>query len=833
MNKIYEYFRTHKVMLWLTLSITTIAFGVFGLMCPLEENIMKLLPSTEANKSADGSVPSAEQLTLSFSDIKIKDKMFVQACTREGADLTQDELADIMDEFMEAVLAGDTTNHYIASSLYRIDPSMLLETGNYLMTHAPGYLDFTDVEMDSLTSTEHIETTIYQYLQLLETPLGEQMYDLLAYDPCGIVMAKTGLSGMMDGMAESTSPSRFNGTHLFSEDGRTCLAFFDPNMSLNESAKAAKMIKELDKVKTSIEASHPEVEILWHGALAQSAGNSMQTKQDLFSTILISLLIIVILLGICFKRPKYIVAMLLPIAYGAFCSLAIIRLTRGSMSLLALGLGAIVLGVALSYCMHVLIQYIYTGDARDTVRVQTKPVMMGSITTIGAFIGLLFTQSALLQDFGLFASLAVAGTTLASLIFMPQFFPKNHEPNRRAFAFLEKINAVQIDRNRWVLAIVVVFCAVCIAFSGKYQFDSDLHNINYLSEFTTRSMDKWAENTNKGYVDQYYASSAKTLDEALENLPAIEAACDSLQQAGLVKSFTRTGALLPCRSLQERRIAHWADYFTPQKQEQVWKNVQMACARADIDADMFLSFRELMATEQEPENLYEAGIIPEEITNLFVEQVGEDWLVFFPVLTTVADKNAGMDALDDVPGCIVLDPYHYTSSLVEMVHDDFNLIMLISSIFVFLLLLISYRNLWLALIAFAPMMISWYTVLGAMALFHQSFNMINVVISSFIFGIGVDYSIFIMDGLLKQSSGEKDDKTLVYHKTAITISGTVLIVCMFSLFFAQHPALHSIAFASLVGMITTIMLSYTLQPNLYRLYIALKNKKSGESPATK
>lgn len=199
----------------------------------------------------------------------------------------------------------------------------------------------------------------------------------------------------------------------------------------------------------------------------------------------------------------------------------------------------------------------------------------------------------------------------------------------------------------------------------------------------------------------------------------------------------------------------------------------------------------------------------------------------------MADKNAGMDALDDVPGCIVLDPYHYTSSLVEMVHDDFNLIMLISSIFVFLLLLISYRNLWLALIAFAPMMISWYTVLGAMALFHQSFNMINVVISSFIFGIGVDYSIFIMDGLLKQSSGEKDDKTLVYHKTAITISGTVLIVCMFSLFFAQHPALHSIAFASLVGMITTIMLSYTLQPNLYRLYIALKNKKSGESPATK
>ncbi len=127
MNKIYEYFRTHKVMLWLTLSITTIAFGVFGLMCPLEENIMKLLPS--ADKDAT--------ITLSFSDIKVKDKMFVQVCTREGAELSQDELAGIMDEFMEAVLAGDSTNHYIASALYQIDPSLLMEAGNYLMIRRP------------------------------------------------------------------------------------------------------------------------------------------------------------------------------------------------------------------------------------------------------------------------------------------------------------------------------------------------------------------------------------------------------------------------------------------------------------------------------------------------------------------------------------------------------------------------------------------------------------------------------------------------------------------------------------------------------------------------
>ena len=827
MNKIYEYFRTHKVVLWLTLGLSALFFAVMGLTCPLEENIMKLLPA--ANEDAT--------ISLSFSDIKVKDKMFFQVCTREGCELTQNELGDIMDEFMDIVLTNDTNNHYIASSLYQIDPTLLLEAGNFLMENAPAYLDFTDAEMDSLTTAEHIRATIELYLQLMETPVGEQMYDLLAYDPCGIVIAKTPLNDMVASLAEEpaeeATPKRFDGTHLFSSDGRACLGFFDPNMSMNESAKASKMIRELRDAKQQVEAAHPEVEILWHGALAFSAGNSMQTKEDLFSTILISLLFIVILLGICFKRPKYVVAMLLPIIYGALFSLGIIRIARGGMSLLALGLGAVVLGVAMSYCMHVLIHYIYTGDARETVRVQTKPVLMGSITTIGAFVGLLFTKSVLLQDFGLFASLAIVGTTIASLIFMPQFFPKNHQPNRTAFAFLEKINAIQIDRHYWVLAIVLVFCAVCIGFSGRYTFDSDLHNINFVSDFTQRSMDQWAKNSDDGWAQQYYASTAKTLDEALENLPGIEAACDSLQQTGLVKGFTRTSVFLPAPTVQQARIEHWADYFTPEKQTLVWNNVRKACAELDIDADMFESFRMVMAEMHEPQNLYEAGLIPEEISNLFVEQVGDDWLVFFPVLTAPEDKNAGMDALDDVQGCIVLDPYHYTSSLVEMVHDDFNLIMLISSIFVLLLLLVSYKNIWISLIAFAPMMISWYTVLGAMAIFGQTFNMINVVISSFIFGIGVDYSIFIMDGLRKQYAGGAEDKTIVYHKTAITISGTVLCVCMFSLLFAKHPALHSIAFASLVGMITTIMLSYTLQPNLYRLYVKLKNKKTGEAPATK
>ena len=40
------------------------------------------------------------------------------------------------------------------------------------------------------------------------------------------------------------------------------------------------------------------------------------------------------------------------------------------------------------------------------------------------------------------------------------------------------------------------------------------------------------------------------------------------------------------------------------------------------------------------------------------------------------------------------------------------------------------------------MFLSWYVLQGLMALLGLEFNLINIVISTFIFGIGVDYSIF-------------------------------------------------------------------------------------------
>ena len=57
---------------------------------------------------------------------------------------------------------------------------------------------------------------------------------------------------------------------------------------------------------------------------------------------------------------------------------------------------------------------------------------------------------------------------------------------------------------------------------------------------------------------------------------------------------------------------------------------------------------------------------------------------------------------------------------------------------------------------------------------------------------------------------------LQYHKTAILFSAAILIITVGSMLFAQHPAIRSVGFSTLVGLVSAVVLSYVVLPAIYR-----------------
>jgi len=411
----------------------------------------------------------------------------------------------------------------------------------------------------------------------------------------------------------------------------------------------------------------------------------------------------------------------------------------------------------------------------------------------------------------------MVGTTIATLLFLPHTF--SYVRNRRlekAFAALEKINSFPLDRQYWLLGLIVIVFVVSLFSSTGVKFDTNLRNIGYFDPDVTRSMDLYAEKTSRGLSTSYYAATSENLDSALICNADISRICDSLQSAGKISSYTKSSTILLPEAEQKKRISEWKNYWNEERVAEVKRDVIKAGEANKFKPAMFDPFFEMISKDYEPSSIYGSSVLPEGMMANMIENSQGMYLVYTAVQLDAENLKEVNDILAGQPGVIVADPFYYTTNMVELMHEDFNTILGISSLFVLIALLISLRSVLLALIAFLPMGMSWYIVLGVMSMLGLQFNLINIVISSFIFGIGVDYSIFVMEGLLSDVK-KSDNKLLMYHKTAIFLSAVVLIISICSLMFAKHPALSSIGVVTLIGMTSTILISYSLQPFLYRM----------------
>jgi predicted RND superfamily exporter protein len=164
------------------------------------------------------------------------------------------------------------------------------------------------------------------------------------------------------------------------------------------------------------------------------------------------------------------------------------------------------------------------------------------------------------------------------------------------------------------------------------------------------------------------------------------------------------------------------------------------------------------------------------------------------------------------------------SSIASHLSDDFNYIGWACACIVFFFLWASFRSLPLALLSFLPMAVSWLWILGIMALLGIQFNIINIILSTFIFGQGDDYTIFMTEGTVYEYKHHRP--MLASYRRAIMLSALIMFIGIGSLIIARHPALHSLAEVTIVGMFSVVLMAFVIPPLAFRLWIKLCKKKS-------
>ena len=804
---LYDYFERHKILFYLSLISCVLLMGFFALQVRFEENITQFFPDTK----------DSQNTIKVFDNLKIKDKIIIMLSSADTCHQVEpDSLIEAAGQLQQTLTekAGGTL---IKGIFAQIDQSLIGGATDFVYEHLPLFLTDTDYQrFDSLLTEKGIQAIMQKNYTNLLSPAGIALRSYILRDPLGL--GSEALKHLQDFQLEANY--EIYDEHIFSKDGSTLLMFITPVFSTGSTGKNDELIKILEEELQHVQGESPTIRVEYFGGPSVGVYNARQIKKDTILTSSLALLIIIVFISLVFKRKRSIPLIITPVLFGGLFALFLIFFIKGSISAIAVGAGSAVMGIALSYSIHMLAHQNHVSTVQQLIKEIAYPLTVGSFTTIGAFMGLIFTSSDLLRDFGLFASLALVGTTLFCLIYLPHFLKGQADVKQGCILrIIEKINAYSYEKNKWLVGGILLITVICLFTSQKVGFNNDMMSLNYEPQHLKQSEEKLMQLFDNGEKTVLFVSVGKDMNQATETYAMTNQKLLALKDQGLIKDYASASQFLISPQEQQLRLKKWKDYWTDEKQQQIREQLETAAAEYRFRPGSFEPFYQWL---NQPFGEYHYTAQEDDLSGKLLNewQTSADSITMLISQIRISDQNKetvyqNFSKAQDV---VIFDRSYFANKWVSAINDDFYLILYISSFLIFFALWFSYGRIELTLMSFLPMLVSWVIILGLMGILGIEFNIINIILSTFIFGIGDDFSIFIMDGL--QNKYRTGQKVLNSHKTAIFFSAFTTVVGMGALVFAKHPALQSISLISILGMIAVVLVAYTIQPLIFRFFIA-------------
>lgn len=809
---IYCFFKKHRAAFIISLVLSLLCLGYFASKITLEEDIAAVLP-----KDAH-----TQKLNEVFNNSNFLDKLVIHV---SAADTTSTIDPDSLVAYAENYIAKARLQlqPYIKHITDKVNDEFMLDMFINIQQQLPLYLTDDDYHLiDSLTTPGQLTQTLSNNIQTLSSPAGIALKKMISNDPVGISFI--GLKKLQQ-LQFDENFDLYDG-YVVSKNRQHLLFFISPTYAPNNTGKNQHLLKGLDAINDSLQASgFNHIKARYFGTTAVSAGNALQIRKDNLVTQGIAVIFIIFFVAWYFRKKTAPILMLLPVVFGALFALAIIYLIKGKISVIALGTGSVVLGIAINYSLHVFNHYRHTKDMKAVLQDLSMPMTIGSFTTVGGFFCLQFVHSELLKDIGLFAALSLIGASFFSLVYLPHLVAPKREQDQNiptTHSLLDRIALRSPEKNKWIIGSIALLTFVFGYTSQFASFEPDMMRMNYLTPSLQQAEKELNSLNANAQQAVYLLATGQSLDEALEKNEEALHTLDQLKAEQVIQKYAGVSPLLLSKKLQQQKIDRWNNYWTTGKKQEVLSTLLNAGSKMGYKPSAFDNFKAMLEKKYNPAaTSINNTAIPGMPGDYVMEKPGETMLITL-VNTTAPNKALVYQAFNQQNAITVLDKQHLTNKLVEAVQVDFASIAIMSSLLVFTVLLITYGRIELALVTFIPMLITWVWILGIMGVSGIKFNIINIIISTLIFGLGDDYSIFIMDGLQQEYKTGK--KLLASYKSSILISAVTTITGLGVLIFAKHPALRSIALISIIGMFCVVMMSQILIPFFYNLLI--KNRVS-------
>ena len=799
---VHSFLNRRKSLTMVLFVVLLFGMGFFASQIKFNEDITNLIP---ANEQSDVTAKVLRQMNFA-------DKISILITDKTGKNT--EDLTRCANQFIDSL--NTHCKPYIAKIQGQVDEKNIEETFDFVYNHLPFFLDAADyTAIQNKMANDSISGVVSQHYKSLMSPAGIVSKDFILKDPLGIsFMALKKLQQLSVGDGFELQDG-----FVVTKDKKNLLLFVTPKLAPNETDKNTIFIEKLHAIQIQLNAQYQnKVTLSYFGATPIAVANATQIKADVRNTSLFAAITLILILTFFYRNLATPILIFIPSLFGAAFALAILYFAKGSISAISLGISSILLGETTDYSIYVLTHLRNNKSVKLLYKDISKPLLLCGTTTAITFLCLFFVKSEALKDLGIFASLSVIATSVFSLILIPLLYKSSDKLRVQKANVVDRLGSYAYHKNKLLIVSVLLILTACIFTYSKVTFNNDLSALNYVPAELKEAEMKLENIANISSQSIYLATYADSQEVVLESNAKLFESLKNRKQSSQIESFSSIGGLVLSSKQQQQKIEDWNAFWNISKKAEL-KNKLIANGKmVGFKDTSFSKFYEILNQNFEPIPVTEYAKVKSFYLDEFIAHKRGLYTISTLVKVSNAERNRFVNDIKRQHNIVVIDRQQTNETFLGSLKENFEQLINYSFIAIFLILLFAFRRIELVLITILPIVLSWIITSGIMGMTGLQFNIINIIVCTLIFGIGVDYSIFMTVALQKEHTyGKKTE--LPTYRTSILLSVATTILGIGVLIFAKHPALQSIALIAIIGIFSAVLISFVIQPLVFQFFI--------------
>jgi predicted exporter len=502
-----------------------------------------------------------------------------------------------------------------------------------------------------------------------------------------------------------------------------------------------------------------------------------------------------------FRSARALLLALAPALAGVIVGMSACIAVFGRLDGMTVAFGASLIGSTIDYPVHVLNLWSLAPPGTSAWMIARElrgSLTLAALTTVAGFIGLAATEFQGFRELGVFATVGIAASLLATLFLLPDLLPAGGRVPPLSARLAARLHASVVGlrpRRRWLAALPLGALLLAAITLPRLVFVDDLASLGDSDPQLLAEEQRVRERLSSLEGGRLVVALGEQPEQAILRNEAVHERLSAEVAAGRLAGQRSLHDVLWSEQLQLRNLAQL------RASERLPERLDAAFVQAGFRAGAFAPFAAALTEPPPPLTLAELRASPlgELASTLVLDLGGRTGVITY--LRGVRDAEAVKAALADLPDVHWFEQRAFLNEIFASFRDQTLRQTALGSLMVLPLLMLRYRGLRRALAALLPSVLSGLVVVSILAGLGHPVNLLHVVSLLVVMGMGVDFGIYLVDSV-------QGERALGATLISILLCCLSTLLTFGALALSSHPALRAIGLTAGLG----IALSFLFAP---------------------